>query len=259
METKGKRSSLDLLVEPELKSSDIRSRYVVSLLRSLYGEKLFPRLKVLDIGCGIGAVVDRLSKSVGECWGIEPGWRADGWKQLDSSGRLLVATGEALPFPDNYFDFCTSFGVIEHVGCTGWAMMDITESYWELRKHFASEIMRVLKVGGCALISCPNKLFPLDFWHSPRLFRFHAPWEKVLPSYAELRRLFLTHTDSCIRLLPQRGFFGFARIDRKARGGSQILKSVAKLSLAALDRLPSLSRYIAPQLVVLVTKGGKRG
>lgn len=195
--------TLDASVGPELKSADIRSQYVVSLLQSLYGDPLLPTLRLLDVGCGLGLVVDYLSRVVGECWGIEPGWRADSWKQLGVSGQLLVATGEALPFPDGYFDFCTSFGVIEHVGCTGWAMMDITENYWEARKRFASEIMRVLKVGGYALISCPNKLFPLDFWHSNRLARFHMPWEKVLPSYAELQRLFLPHNNGSIRPLPQ--------------------------------------------------------
>jgi SAM-dependent methyltransferase len=246
---------MDEDVQIEVRSSAARARYIVALLKSCYPYQPLEKLRVLDIGCGVGAVVEQLSQVVGESWGIDPGWRGEMWKSLRVAGKLLVATGEALPFPSDCFDFCSCFGVVEHVGCSGWAMNQPTADCQLARVHFAHEAMRVLKAGGHALISCPNRLFPLDFWHSDSLARLHSPWDQFLLSYGDLRRLFLPDGGGSIQALPQSGFFGFGRFDLTAKGKAQMLRRLATVSLKILDRSQFLLRYATPHLVVLVTKG----
>lgn len=61
--------------------------------------------------------------------------------------RALVASAEALPYPDDTFDTVFSNEVIEHV-------VDDAQSM--------REIVRVLKVGGRAVIFCPNRWYPFE-------------------------------------------------------------------------------------------------
>jgi SAM-dependent methyltransferase len=59
----------------------------------------------------------------------------------------VVAAAEALPYPDNAFDTLLSHEVIEHV------LND---------RLSASEIIRVLKPGGRAVIFAPNRWYPFE-------------------------------------------------------------------------------------------------
>ncbi|PIN86228.1 hypothetical protein COV19_05460 [Candidatus Woesearchaeota archaeon CG10_big_fil_rev_8_21_14_0_10_44_13] len=100
--------------------------------------------KVLDVGCASGNLMRILSKKYGiRGYGIDITptsiIRA---KKLLKNCDFCVSRAEKLKFKDNYFDFVVSFGCLEHVS-------DFNKSI--------SEIKRVLKRGGKALIWMPNK------------------------------------------------------------------------------------------------------
>lgn len=81
----------------------------------------------------------------------------------------IVAAAEALPYPDQCFDTVHSNEVIEHVHDDRAAL---------------HEIIRVLKVGGRAVIFCPNRWYPFEthghYWRG----RYHfgnTPLVNYLP------------------------------------------------------------------------------
>src|SRR5207244_5817486 len=72
--------------------------------------------KILSVGCGVGTDVEALAELGWDAYGVEPGDRRAAWSRRRDQGRLYVADGRELPFPDASFDAVTAYGVIEHVG-----------------------------------------------------------------------------------------------------------------------------------------------
>lgn len=108
----------------------------------------------LDIGCGIGFVVEYLSGPSFDlvCHGVDISDKAIGKakSRLDSlagmqgvSQRLSVLESQTLPFEDDFFSLVTSFDVLEHLDEP------------DIRKT-VSEIQRVLRPGGMffGAVSC---------------------------------------------------------------------------------------------------------
>ena len=97
--------------------------------------------KVLEIGAGQCALLGHLRERGQDVIGCDqdlhlvPRWRRD--------LRLLIASGDRLPFPADAFDLVLSFDVFEH----------IPDSDAHLR-----EVRRVLRPGGHYLLQTPNKL-----------------------------------------------------------------------------------------------------
>ncbi len=123
--------------------------------------------KLLEIGSGPGVTHVVWTKAFGiDGWGVEPegeGFgdtaeiardliRANG---LDTA-RILNATGEALPFPDESFDIVYSANVLEHTNDPAQVLR---------------EAVRVLKPGGTLQIVCPNYLSYFDGHYAA----FHPP------------------------------------------------------------------------------------
>lgn len=61
--------------------------------------------------------------------------------------RVIVAVGEAMPYPDNTFDVVFSNEVIEHVNDD---------------REFAREMVRVTRPGGHIALFCPNRGYPFE-------------------------------------------------------------------------------------------------
>ena len=109
---------------------------------------------VLEVGCGEGRGIDRIlakAKSYTALDKIEP--IIESLRKKYPSGRFF--SGNIPPFfnsPDNSFDRVFSFQVIEHI---------------EDDNFFLKEIHRVLKPGGMALLTTPNRLKSLSRnpWH----------------------------------------------------------------------------------------------
>ena len=102
--------------------------------------------RVLDIGCGIGTYVRRFRQFSDDVYGvdIEPDRVAEASRDLPN---ISVAPGEALPFPDDFFDLVFSNEVIEHV---------------DDDRATIREAVRVTKPGGTIVIFAPNRLYPFE-------------------------------------------------------------------------------------------------
>jgi len=171
----------------------------------LSGLDLAPRERVLEVGCGVGAVMAELARA-------EPTLALTGLDcsadQIDGARRhlgsggipasLVVGDALALPFPDASFDRVVMVWVIEHLA-------DEVARVAALR-----EARRVLRPGGrIDLTETDYGLFRV----TPR----HASIEAFLAAFVEL---FDKHGSSCVgpRLAPLLEIAGFASVDSRMHG-----------------------------------------
>ncbi|MBM4425908.1 MAG: class I SAM-dependent methyltransferase [Chloroflexi bacterium] len=113
---------------------------------------------VLENGCGVGMYVEKMSALGANVTGLE--YDFDRAKDaLNVSPNILNAAGEFLPLPPLTFDLILSHEVIEHV---------------QDDRSAIAEMVRVLKVGGRAVIFCPNRGYPVEthgiFWKGKYYF-----------------------------------------------------------------------------------------
>jgi SAM-dependent methyltransferase len=128
-------------------------------------------------------------------------------KAAENSTMIVNASGEALPFPNGYFDLILSHEVIEHVPDDRLAI---------------KEIVGALRAGGRLALFCPNRGYPFEthgiYWRGK--YRFgNIPLVNYLPgrlrdrlaphvraySRADVRDLF---RNMPVRLVTQRVIFG---------------------------------------------------
>lgn len=124
--------------------------------------------KILENGCGVGMYVEKLAAFGGRVFGLE----FDFERTLEAGRRnpnILNAAGESLPYPTSVFDLILSHEVLEHVADD---------------RRAAQEMIRVLKVGGRAVIFVPNIGYPFEthgiYWRGR--YRFgNIPLVNYLP------------------------------------------------------------------------------
>lgn len=109
--------------------------------------------KVLEIGCGRGKKIATL-EGPAERFGVEISKSAiESAVAMFPNVQFMYADAENLPFEDNYFDFCYSLEVIEHV---------------RNPQNMVREMVRVVKPGAYIFIQTPN--YPTkrvyDFWYT---------------------------------------------------------------------------------------------
>lgn len=113
--------------------------------------------RILDIGCGPGIYAKDLLTLGWEIWGIDLSPKmieaaAESIAGLSEAhrGRAHFSVGQvgALPFDPSFFDAVLCIGVI---------------SYLEKLEQSLSDISRVLKPGGSAILQLSNKLSPFEF------------------------------------------------------------------------------------------------
>jgi LmbE family N-acetylglucosaminyl deacetylase/ubiquinone/menaquinone biosynthesis C-methylase UbiE len=105
--------------------------------------------KVLDLGCGAGTAVVELAKRGFKVTGIDV---ADAMitqaketardAGLADQVRLEVGSAYAIDHPDDSFDLVIATGVIEYLEWDRWAFQ---------------EVRRILKPGGCFIVTAPNR------------------------------------------------------------------------------------------------------
>ena len=99
-----------------------------------------PGERVLDVGCGVGQVVTRLTEAGYEAHGVdvsEPNIE----RARRFSERCQFYDGRNLPFPDQHFASVGALNVLEHV---------------EEPEAFIKELLRVTQIGGRVVLSSPN-------------------------------------------------------------------------------------------------------
>jgi SAM-dependent methyltransferase len=111
----------------------------LSLLNGRYGSRT--DLRILDAGCGTGAMLDHLT-AYGEVVGVDislEAMRLARSREVEGC-RLVQCSLTDLPFEDDSFDLVTSFDVVSHI-----------------REHELAfqELRRVLKSGGRLIMNLP--------------------------------------------------------------------------------------------------------
>ena len=121
---------------------------------------------ILENGCGVGMYVEHIASFGGTIIGLEYDFERAAEARINSP-HILNAAGEFLPLPsatlrhaqDSAFDLILSHEVIEHV---------------QSDRSAIQEMVRVLKIGGRAIIFCPNRGYPFEthgiYWQGKYYF-----------------------------------------------------------------------------------------
>lgn len=91
-----------------------RRRIVLDAVERLH-RRLPAEPRVLDVGCGSGAMLAHLTRAVGAATGVDANPRAVEHAQSRGVGPVSVARVERLPFSDDAFDLVTCLDVLEHL------------------------------------------------------------------------------------------------------------------------------------------------
>ncbi|WP_438864930.1 class I SAM-dependent methyltransferase [Neptunicella sp.] len=105
--------------------------------------------KILDMACGVGTFFFIGLLKGYDVYGIEPEpWKLEYIKlrlgelgKLDELHRIVEGVGEKLPYPDETFDFISTYQTLEHVNDVDLCI---------------DEMVRVLKPGGKIIIRAPD-------------------------------------------------------------------------------------------------------
>ena len=135
-----------------------------------------PGAKALDVGCGAGQVVARLTEAGCEAYGVDVSEPSIA-RAKKFCARCVVYDGKRLPFDDNLFDSAGALNVLEHV--------DEPEA-------FIQEIVRVVAPGGKVVISSPNFMRAVGFrdYHPKMrgLGNKWRNWRRIRQKRAQMRR-----------------------------------------------------------------------
>ena len=122
---------------------------LLNLLKPLKNNLHSPK-RLLDIGCGFGGIALAIKSflELSEVYGVDIDESAvqEAGKRGIIARKLDVAN-EPLPYPDNFFDLVTCFGVLDYFPTFDFVIM---------------EAYRVLKPGGYICVTLPN----LASWHN---------------------------------------------------------------------------------------------
>ena len=93
--------------------------------------------RVLDVGCGTGALLDELHPRAEELWGVDVSTEALGFCAKRGCRNLICADAARSPFRSGHFDLITGIGIIEHLENDG---------------AFLRELNRLLKPKGVMIL-----------------------------------------------------------------------------------------------------------
>ena len=92
---------------------------------------------VLDIGCGTGELLYKLSKYFRNCYGIDNSFKmTEIVQKRDVNFKIVTADANKLPYEDNFFDYIVSHTTFHHLD----------------QELAVEEVVRILKPGGKVII-----------------------------------------------------------------------------------------------------------
>lgn len=120
-------------------------RQKIDVLLELELKRLQPKSRVLDVGCGTGAYLNRFSDLGFTPIGIEPAPRMLALARQNNPGvEIIEGIATSLPFPDASFDFVNAIEVFRYLH-----LADTKQAF--------RECLRVLKPGGIFFITMVNR------------------------------------------------------------------------------------------------------
>lgn len=165
---------------------------------------------VLDLGCNDGYGTAIIARHATRAVGVDLSAKAiAAAKRAHAGVEFLHMTLGPLPFPDQSFDVVTAFQVIEHVSETA---------------PFLQEVRRVLRPGGVALFTTPNRILRLDPgmkpWNPFHVREYSAPElaEELAASFDDVQVLGLQGSTDLDRVERGRAL-RHRRLVRRSRGG----------------------------------------
>lgn len=143
-----------------------------------YADTLRPNTpggRALDVGCGVGQVVARLTEAGFEAHGVDVS-EPNIAKARKFSERCQLYEGKRLPFSDGFFHSAGALNVLEHV---------------EEPEAFIQELVRVVQPGGKIVLSSPNffRVFGFRDYH-PRMRGLGSKWrnwQRIQAKRAQMR------------------------------------------------------------------------
>jgi ubiquinone/menaquinone biosynthesis C-methylase UbiE len=115
-------------------------RPATEVYETLIRQRMRPGMRVIDVGCGRGGVLEQLGDLVSRPVGLDPDWLSLREHRLPNLPRA-AAFADALPLRDSCADLIVCSWVLEHLADPG--------------RVFA-EMRRVLAPGGCFIFLTPN-------------------------------------------------------------------------------------------------------
>jgi SAM-dependent methyltransferase len=153
--------------------TEVKANYLLDVAKRHFGD--LKKLRILDVGCGIGLTDSFLTSSFGSLEGVDI---AEGVvekaRQANPSGHYQVYDGKSLPFPDDNFDLVFAICVMEY----------LTPDKWEV---FLNEMHRVTRKDGVVAIFQHNPLNPLTRLVLNRC-EYDSPHQQV--SHSQMKKLF---------------------------------------------------------------------
>ncbi|MBS9478339.1 class I SAM-dependent methyltransferase [Ancylobacter radicis] len=125
----------------------VKADYIVDICKSHF--KSINQISALDVGCGVGNYHPILAPQMASLTGVDVSGECVNTARKRNQGISYDAyDGETLPYDNDTFDLVFTICVIHHVPVGQW-------------DRFASEMYRVLRPGGLALIFEHNPRNPL--------------------------------------------------------------------------------------------------
>lgn len=174
---------------------EIKAELLLKIAQKNFGN--FDKIKVLDIGSGVGLVDKFLKLKIKNLYGvdIEEGV-VEKAKLNNPEVNYMIYDGARLPFEDNTFDLCFAINVMHHVPPAEW-------------ENFAQEMQRILKPSGIAAVFEHNPFNPL----TRKVVRdCEFDRDAVLLSHGKIKSLFNNaglkiHSDAYIVFFPLKAKF----------------------------------------------------